>query len=205
MQTSRKRTHRPAIGIRPSPTKPDSILREMLSHISRPTSGAPPLPRAPSPLSRRFAQVCMAIVGAAFSDEGVAQLEYGCLIFLEIEPGIDQRRLSEAMGIDPSKTSLTVDRLYSMGLIERRVNGADRRARELYLTPKGRELWRRIYPKTKAANERVLAPLAPAERKLFLDLLVRIIEGNRSFAARDVRKAASQSQSRGARHAPSSA
>lgn len=130
----------------------------------------------------------MAVVGAAFSDEDVAQLEYGCLIYLEIEPGIDQRRLSEAMGIDPSKTSMTVDRLHSMGLIERRVNGADRRAHELYLTRNGQELWRRIYPKAKAANDEVLSPLTPAERKLFLDLLVRIIDGNRSFAGPGGRK-----------------
>jgi DNA-binding MarR family transcriptional regulator len=166
----------------------DAVLREVLANTSASVSGAPPLPRVPSPLSRRFLQVCAAVVGEAFSGEEVAQLEFGALIYLEIEPGIDQRRLSEAMGIDPSKTSLTVDRLHAMGLIERCVNGTDRRARELYLTPKGKALWRRIYPKTKAANARLLAPLAPAESKLFLKLLVRIIEGNRSFAGPGTRK-----------------
>src|SRR5207245_2585730 len=42
---------------------------------------------------------------------------------------------------------------------------------------KGRKLWRRIRPKTRAANERVLAPLAPRERELLLNLLIRVIEG----------------------------
>jgi hypothetical protein len=37
-------------------------------------------------------------------------LEYGTLLCLELEPGIDQRRLAEAMGIDPSNASLIVDR-----------------------------------------------------------------------------------------------
>jgi DNA-binding MarR family transcriptional regulator len=86
------------------------------------------------------------------------------------------------MGIDPTNASLIVERLHLKGLIERRVNGDDRRARELYLTPKGRALWRRLRPKASAANERVLAPLAPAQKELFIDLLIRLIEGNRSHA-----------------------
>jgi DNA-binding MarR family transcriptional regulator len=145
-------------------------------------SGAPPLPRIASPLARRFQQVCAAFVAEALSGEDVVQLEYGTLLYVEIEPGLDQRRLAEAMGIDPSNASLIVDRLHSSGLIERRINGADRRAHQLYLTPEGRALWRRLRPRASAANERVLAPLAPAERKQFLDLLIRVIDGNRAHA-----------------------
>ena len=122
------------------------------------------------------------MIAEALAGEEVVQLEYGSLVCLEIEPGIDQRRLAEAMGIDPSNASLIVERLHSKGLIERRVKDGDRRARELYLTSKGRKLWRRIRPKTRAANERVLAPLAPRERELLLDLLIRVIEGNRAHA-----------------------
>src|SRR6266849_758821 len=109
---------------------------------------APPLARVAAPLARRFQQVCAAMIADALSGEEVVQLEYGSLVCLEIEPGIDQRRLAEAMGIDPSNTSLIVDRLHSKGLIERRIKGADRRARELYLTPKGKKRWRRLRPLT---------------------------------------------------------
>jgi DNA-binding MarR family transcriptional regulator len=145
-------------------------------------TGAPPLTRVASALARRFQQVCATMIAEALAGEEVVQLEYGSLLCLEIEPGIDQRRLAEAMGIDPSHASLIVERLHAKGLIERRIKDGDRRARELYLTPKGRRLWRRIRPKTSAANERVLAPLAPHERKLLLDLLIRVIEGNRAHA-----------------------
>jgi DNA-binding MarR family transcriptional regulator len=122
------------------------------------------------------------MIAEALAGEDLVQLEYGSLVCLDIEPGIDQRRLAEAMGIDPSNASLIVDRLHSMGLIERRINGADRRARELYLTPKGKKLWWRINPRTRAANEQVLAPLAPTEREVFLDLLIRVIKGNWAHA-----------------------
>jgi DNA-binding MarR family transcriptional regulator len=147
-----------------------------------PEDGAPPLPRVPAPLARRFQQVCATRLAEALVGEDVVQVEYGSLIALEIEPGIDQRRLADAMGMDPSNASLVVERLHSMGLIERRVNGVDRRARELYLTPKGKALWRRLRVKGKIANAMVLAPLAPHERELFLDLLIRVIQGNWAHA-----------------------
>ena len=140
------------------------------------------MPRRVAPLARRFQQVCATRVAEALAGEDLVQLEYGTLIALEIEPGIDQRRLADAMGIDPSNASLIVDRLHSKGLIERKINEADRRARNLYLTPKGKALWRRLNVKAKAANDRVLAPLNPAEREVFLDLLIRVIEGNREHA-----------------------
>lgn len=148
----------------------------------RSAGGGPLLVRRAAPLSRRFQQVCAALVAQALAGEDVVQLEYGSLIALEIEPGIDQRRLAEALGIDPSNACLIVDRLHAKGLVERRINPADRRARELYLTSKGKALWRRVRPKVMTANERIIAPLAPADRELFLDLLIRIIEGNREHA-----------------------
>lgn len=147
-----------------------------------PEDGAPPLPRVPALLARRFQHVCATMIGNAIAGEGIVQLEYASLIALDIEPGIDQRRLADAVGIDPSNASLVVERLHSMGLIERRINGIDRRARELYLTPKGKALWRRARVKGKIANAKILAPLAPHERELFLDMLIRVIQGNWAHA-----------------------
>ena len=93
------------------------------------------------------------MVAQALAGEDIVQLEYGSLIAIELEPGVDQRRLADAMGIDPSNACLIVDRLHSIGLVERRINDADRRARELYLTPKGKALWRRLHVKSTVAND----------------------------------------------------
>ncbi len=146
------------------------------------TAGVPPLVRSASVLVRRFQLICATMIADALAGEDVVQLEYGALVCLEIEPGIDQRHLAEAMGIGPSNASLIVNRLQSKGLIERRINYDDRRARELYLKPKGRAIWRRLRRKANAANDQVLAPLMPNQRELFLDCLARIIEGNRAYA-----------------------
>jgi DNA-binding MarR family transcriptional regulator len=140
--------------------------------------GAPPLPRVPAALARRFQQVCATMVAEAISGEEIVQLEYASLVALELEPGVDQRRLADAVGIDPSNAGHIVDRLQSMRLIERRINSSDRRARELYVTSKGAALWRRVRARSSVANAKILAPLAPHERELFLDLLVRVIQGN---------------------------
>jgi DNA-binding MarR family transcriptional regulator len=150
--------------------------------IVKSASGAPPLTRVASALARRFHLICSTMLAEVLTGEEVVQLEYGTLLCLEIERGIDQRRLAEAMGIDPTNASLIIDRLHSKGLVERRVKETDRRAHSLYLTPKGRALWRRLRPKTSAANERVLAPLTQSQRELFLDLLILLIEGNRAHA-----------------------
>jgi DNA-binding MarR family transcriptional regulator len=90
--------------------------------------------------------------------------------------------LSEALGIDRNNVSLIVDKLEARGLLKRAVNGADRRARELTITPEGRKLWRGCHPKIRQANDRILASLRADEREIFLDMLVRVVEGNRIHA-----------------------
>jgi DNA-binding MarR family transcriptional regulator len=141
-----------------------------------------PIKRLAAPLARRFQQICATVASEALKGSGIVQLEWAVMVFIEDFPGVDQIRLSQAMGIDRNSVSSILERLEAKGFVERRVNGADKRAREVYLTGKARELRRRLRPKTVAANERVLAPLKPSERKLFIDLLVRVVEGNRIHA-----------------------
>jgi DNA-binding MarR family transcriptional regulator len=141
-----------------------------------------PVRRLAAPLARRFQQICVAMVAEALSGAGIVQLEWAVLTFIEDVPGIDQSRLSQAMGIDRNSVSSILERLEAKGLVKRRVNGADKRAREVYLTAKAAALRRRYQPKARAANERVLAPLKAGEREFFIEMLVRLVEGNRVHA-----------------------
>jgi DNA-binding MarR family transcriptional regulator len=134
--------------------------------------------RRPLYLSRHFQQICTAMVADSLVGEELVPLQWTALACIERRPGIDQRGLAAALGIVPVNAGQVVDQLEAMGLVDRRINGADRRARELYLTKRADRLRRRLIPKNVAANQRVLAPLAPHERELFLDLLIRIIKGN---------------------------
>ena len=144
--------------------------------------GGIPIRRAPAALARRFQQICVAMIAEALADEAVTQLEYAVLMFLDDLPGIDQRRLAEALGIDRNNTGVLAEELERKGFIDRRVNGEDRRARQLFLTAKGRKILDRVRPKVRATSERILKPLARPEQAQFIDFMVRLIEGNRDYA-----------------------
>jgi DNA-binding MarR family transcriptional regulator len=141
-----------------------------------------PIRRVLAPLTRRLQQICQSMVADALEDADLVQLEYALLVFLDDVPGISQQSLSEALGIDRNNVSLIVDKLEARGLLKRMVNGADRRARELTITSEGRKLWRSCQPRIRRANDRILTVLKPDEKELFLDLLVRVVEGNRVHA-----------------------
>jgi DNA-binding MarR family transcriptional regulator len=119
------------------------------------------------------------VVGQA----GLTPLQYGALTNLSKltgKPGIEQNDLAERLNIDRNTASLVVEQLVKKGLVERQVNGADRRARLLSLTPQGENLYARLRPAHLALNQRILAPITARERKLLIDLLIRVIEGNLS-------------------------
>jgi DNA-binding MarR family transcriptional regulator len=147
--------------------------------------GIPPVRRAATSLARRFYQICVAMSVESVADAGLTPLQYSVLSHLNKrngEPGIDQIGLAGRLGIDRNSVGQLVEQLEKQDLLERRVNGVDRRARVLRLTPKGEQLHTRLRPKNIAANERILGPLAPSERELLLDMLIRVIKENAAYA-----------------------
>jgi DNA-binding MarR family transcriptional regulator len=141
-----------------------------------------PIRRQLAPLVRRLQQICQTMIGGVLQDAGLVQLEFALLVFVDDVPGISQQTLSEALGLDRNNVSLIADKLEARGLLKRAVNGADRRARELYITPKGNKLWRGCQPRVRQANDRILASLKADEKEFFLDMLVRVVEANRIHA-----------------------
>ena len=95
---------------------------------------------------------------------------------------MDQRRIAELIGTDRTSVSQMIERLVARGLVDQRINGEDRRAREIHITPRGRQLRSSLRPKLLAAQDRMLAPLGPSERRTLMDLLVRVIEANEAHA-----------------------
>ena len=135
--------------------------------------------RVPFALARRFQQVCNTVLAAILADEEVSvPLAYHALALIEDFPAIDQRRLAVLMGIDRTNVGQIIDDLEAKGLVQRRINGADRRARELRVTPRAANLRRRMRPRVLAAQAGVLTSLKPAERVLLIDLLTRVVEAN---------------------------
>lgn len=145
----------------------------------------PPVRRVPLALARRFFQICTSASAEAVTEADLTPLEFAVMAYvnsIDGEPDLDQSALAARVGVDRNSTSLLVGSLESKGLLERRVNGADRRARLVRLTPRGEKLFAKLHPKAIERQEQVLDVLDPAERNLLLDLLVRVIEANRELA-----------------------
>lgn len=141
-----------------------------------------PIRRTLAPLVRRLQQVCLSMIAEAVADAELVQLEYALLVFVDDVPGISQQTLAQALGMDRNNVSLIADKLEARGLLKRSVNGADRRARELYITPQGKKLWRSCRSRVLATNDRILACLSAKEKELFLDLLLRVVNANKVHA-----------------------
>ena len=144
-------------------------------------NAAPPWHVIPTAAARRFHQICVAKSSEVFSEFGLTPLQFGALVYLNRltgSPGIEQNTLAARLNIDRNTASVTVEQLVKSDVVVRQVNGADRRARLLSLTAKGERIYAEALPEFRATNADVLTPLAPNERKLFMDLLVRVIEGN---------------------------
>ena len=153
-------------------------------HLNRPDRDrAPfPLPRFPIGLARRFYQIATAVTAEVHEHEktGLRHLEFGVMVRVHDTPGLDQNSLAEWLALDRTTINTLVFRLEHQGLIERAVNGADRRARVLRLTRAGMALHTRMRAKTEAAQQRILSVLAPSERRAFIDMLARVIDANQA-------------------------
>lgn len=113
-------------------------------------------PRKPLSLSgRRFYQIAVATVAEVHEPTGLTPLAFAVLIHLHDAPGTDQNTLSGRMALDRTSTGALVYRLEHRRLVERQVNGSDRRARVLRLAPRGLALHDKQRPKARAAQERL--------------------------------------------------
>jgi len=157
----------------PGPAKPPLVRFERT---------VPPVRRVLMALARRLFQICTTATAEVLAADDLTPLQYAVMAYIEGEPDLDQNGLAARLGVDRNNASLLVEQLETRRLIARRVNGADRRARLLRITPRGQKLYDRLRPDVFAAQERLLTLLAPDEREHLLDALVRVIEGNRALA-----------------------
>ena len=94
---------------------------------------------------------------------GMTRAQWAVLLRLERREGLKQSELAEALDLQPITLTRLVDRLCDNGLIERRADPNDRRAKRLYLTPAARPLLDRIADRVEELSETVLDGIEPAE------------------------------------------
>jgi MarR family transcriptional regulator, lower aerobic nicotinate degradation pathway regulator len=132
----------------------------------------------PGYLVRRLHQISVAIFLDEMSDLDLTPVQFGALSIIANRPGIEQSVLGEELGIDRVNAGDVVQRLIKNDLAQREVSPRDRRFKEVTLTPKGEVAVRQGTARLKRVQQRLLAPLNPDERTVFLRLLMQLISGN---------------------------
>lgn len=120
--------------------------------------------------------------------EGVTGPQARLLLMLERTPGENQGHYADQLDVEPITLCRMVDRLEDAGLVERRPDPDDRRARRLHLTAKSRGKLTRVRERLEQMVEDMLSGLSAAEREEFIRMLT-VLRANLT-AQRDQEKAA---------------
>lgn len=143
----------------------------------------------PGFMLRRAQQIAVSLFLDETGESGLTPIQFGVLQTLIDAPLSDQATLAARVGIDTATLATLIERLESRGYLARTASASDRRRKSLSITPAGRELVRALRPSVLAAQRRILAPLAAAERKEFLRLLGKLVEGNNTASRAPLRRA----------------
>ena len=92
---------------------------------------------------------------------GMTRAQWAVLLKLERYEGLNQSDLAEYLDIQPITLTRLVDRLCDSGMIERRPDPNDRRAKLLFLTPAARPLLETISAQVEVLADEILAGTDP--------------------------------------------
>ena len=136
----------------------------------------------PGFLVRRLHQIHVAMFFEECKAPNMTPVQYAILTVLAVRPGLDQTALGQEVGLDRTTTADVVRRLEERGLLERRDNPHDRRTRLVFLTKPGKSVVVSLRADMARAQERMLAPLKPAQRETFMTLLSTLVEANNQYS-----------------------
>ncbi|MEO3416682.1 MarR family winged helix-turn-helix transcriptional regulator [Roseovarius sp. CAU 1744] len=126
----------------------------------------------PGHLIRRLNQLSTSIFQIRMKEGGfdVTSVQFAALSALGSQPQIDQATLANMIAYDRATIGDVVKRLVQKGLIERRVDREDRRARKLCLTSAGKDLLADLEPVVLALQGEILSALSEQEHDVFVQL-----------------------------------
>lgn len=108
-------------------------------------------------------------------ETGISPSLFSALILVERNPGLQQSRLGEALGVARSGAMTLVDRLERLGLVERRADPDDRRAYGLFLSQDGQRRMAEITGRVAEHDRHVTGALTPDEHRNLMQLLQKFI------------------------------
>jgi MarR family transcriptional regulator for hemolysin len=122
---------------------------------------------------------------------GMTRAQWAVMARLERAEGLKQSELAEILDLQPITLTRLIDRLCDSGLIERRADPNDRRAKRLFLTPAAKPLMDRLDTLGKDLMATVLEGIAPERTGQMLEHLAAL-KGNLRRALQSNSEAASE-------------
>ena len=107
---------------------------------------------------------------------GVTRPQWLVLSVLQRHEGIKQGGLAEILEVEPITAGRMIGRMQEAGLVERREDSADRRARRLYLTDRGREIIERLQPLAVETSDEALKGVSAQDKKQLSRILEMMLE-----------------------------
>ncbi len=134
----------------------------------------PAIRSLPSWLLGRAAVRGRSLVAEALAAEGMKMWHHVVLSAVRDLAPVAQADLGRSVGLDPKDLVGILNDLQAQHLVVRAPDPNDRRKNAVSLTEEGTRLLKRCEKAAQEANDELLAPLSPAERKQFMGMLRRV-------------------------------
>ena len=105
---------------------------------------------------------------------GLTRAQWQTLFHLARNEGCNQTTLADLLEVEPITLARTIDRLELSGLVERRADPGDRRARLLFLGERAHPLLEELRALGAETREIALAGISDDERTLLMTLLTKM-------------------------------
>ncbi len=105
---------------------------------------------------------------------GMTRAQWAILIWLERQPGISQKELSEILEVEPITVARLIDRLEARGMVERRPDPRDRRIWRLHLLRPAHDVLHEIDEQRADMTRMVTAGLSEESIEAVTDALLRM-------------------------------
>jgi DNA-binding MarR family transcriptional regulator len=105
---------------------------------------------------------------------GMTRAQWAILIWLERQPGISQKELSEFLEVEPITVARLIDRLEARGMVERRPDPRDRRIWRLHLLPPARAVLHEIDDQRADMTRMLTAGISEQSIEIMTEALMRM-------------------------------
>ncbi|HEU4586321.1 MAG TPA: MarR family transcriptional regulator [Gemmatimonadaceae bacterium] len=126
-------------------------------------------------------QALRRINGRALAPLGISTAQAYPLVLIAQNDGIRQGELADRLDIEGPTLVRMLDQLGALGLVDRRTDPADQRAKTLHLTPAGEALAERVEPVLYETRARILADVPDED----LEVCLRVFDALRAAVEND--------------------